>query len=293
MPLAIDFPHHVVYTIDVTLPSPWHAGFTNIEVTTKFTQFSYKRIYTNPVLRLAYRYDALADSVPAQDVPRYLDALDRMDHSLSIRLSSPGSSSSSRLWEGGLNWQLILTSVLFSLLMAGCAVWVYRYQPALPPPEPNRAGAELAGIGGWLILPAIGVALNPFFIAFQCVKFRHEFLMEHWTALTSQSSEFYHPMWAPLLTGEILSNIFLFVLSILLVIVFFQRRRTAVLLCIILLIAHPLIRIVDHIFAVQISSVAHRGLGQSDTRIVGEIISSFIWISYFVTSRRVKMTFFK
>jgi hypothetical protein len=295
MPLGIEYPVHVVHTTEVMLPSNCNVKSTNIVAATKSMRLNYTRKYTGRVLQLRYEYDALTDSVPVEDMADYLKTLGQMDHLLSMHLSMPvnatASSGAESALSGGLNWQLALITVLFISLLAGAAVWVYRYQPSAPPLPPGDGEAGLHGIGGWLIFPAIGIVVSPIVIVLQAMKLHFIFSVDRWNALTSKASEAYHPLWGPLLTAEWLTNIFLVIYSILVAVLFFQRRRLAVTLCIVLLILRPLVVIVDYAAIQQIPAVAARHNSTAGPDIARGIIAAFIWVSYFRMSRRVKATF--
>ena len=154
MPLAVNYPANVIHTIEVALPNAWNVLPTNIVVASKFMEFSFRRTYANCVLRLTYQFDTLSDSVPAEQTAEYLQALDRMDHVLNTHIFTPVLGlETSGFRGGGLNWQLILTSTLFTLLMVGGAVWLYRYRSSTPPPSTDGIDPNLRGIAGWLILP--------------------------------------------------------------------------------------------------------------------------------------------
>ena len=62
---------------------------------------------------------------------------------------------------------------------------------------------EPKGIGGWLILPSIGLLISPFVLIVQLQDLmRSVFAPGVWAALTSHKSPAYHPLWAPELIFE-------------------------------------------------------------------------------------------
>ncbi|HCL57362.1 MAG TPA: DUF2569 domain-containing protein [Spirochaetia bacterium] len=152
--------------------------------------------------------------------------------------------------------------------------------------------SEPEGIGGWLILPAIGLCLAPFRILLSFIKDTlPTFSDEIWIPLTQESSSVYHPLWKPLLIAEAASDILLMAIGIVNLILFFQKKKFFVKMIIITLISTFLFNILD-IFLVSLipqafSLVKAEGL----YGIVRSFLAGAIWIPYFLISKRVKNTF--
>jgi hypothetical protein len=70
-----------------------------------------------------------------------------------------------------------------------------------PKPEPKK-------IGGLLILVALGLLLNPLRMCMSLVVTFPPMLIDGtWGAMTTPGSEFYSPLWSPLLMGELTFNL--------------------------------------------------------------------------------------
>lgn len=70
---------------------------------------------------------------------------------------------------------------------------------------------ELKGLGGWLILPALGLIVTQFRMVSQFYRDMLPVLAsETWNALTNSSSAAYHPLWGPLIVFEVIANLLLF-----------------------------------------------------------------------------------
>jgi hypothetical protein len=71
----------------------------------------------------------------------------------------------------------------------------------------DKAEKNLEGIGGWLILITIGIIVTPIRLILVMITTYHEvFSSGAWEAFTTQGSEAYSPLWAPILIAEILIN---------------------------------------------------------------------------------------
>jgi Protein of unknown function (DUF2569) len=184
------------------------------------------------------------------------------------------------------NWLLALVGALVFAMWCWLATTVYRYDPKMKPVAIDRSPQR---IGGWLILPAIGIVVTPFIYATALIKSSNAFATDTWSALTTYGNPHYHPMWAPCLLMELTAHLGFLVFSVLMAIVFFQRRRIAPKLFIALMIITLIYRLIDHAVASQLPVVSADSTVYTD--IVRLSIASLIWISYFLTSARVKSTF--
>ena len=88
------------------------------------------------------------------------------------------------------------------------------------PGEPN-----LRGIRGWLILVAIGLCVQPLILVKTLSESSTAFVPDTWRVLTTPGSPAFHPLWAPLLIGEVVVNVALLVWSAVLLYQFFRARR--------------------------------------------------------------------
>lgn len=148
-------------------------------------------------------------------------------------------------------------------------------------------------IGGWLILVAVGLILAPLRILRSVFIYSLPiFKPETWSALTTQSSEVYHPLLAPLLIGELVGNLFFIALSIILVVLLFRRRKIVPKLAIFYYLSNLIFALTHTYTASLIPTVSINMFDAGSIKeIAGFVVRASIWVPYFLISKRVKGTF--
>ena len=155
-----------------------------------------------------------------------------------------------------------------------------------------NADDKVSGIGGWLILPAIGLALAPLMQLYQFFKETlPAFDPQVWHALTDAASNFYDRMWGPAILFETATNVVLFGYTLWLAYLFFLRKSVWVpRLFIVLLGGKVFIDLVDAMLVASIHMTGLHGHGLL-AGLAPPASAALIWIPYFMRSRRVKNTF--
>lgn len=149
-------------------------------------------------------------------------------------------------------------------------------------------------MGGWLILPAIGLFVLPIRLAVILYDdFLPIFREGYWEVLTTPGSGAYHHLWAPVITFEIVCNAFLIIFDIILLFLFFAKSYRFPTLMIAFLASNLVFVASDFFLANLIPAVAAAGNAGSVIELSPIIISAMIWIPYFLVSKRVKNTFVK
>lgn len=157
--------------------------------------------------------------------------------------------------------------------------------PSIPMPKPYR---ELKGIGGWLILPALGIILSIFVLPFS-VYMQNIDVIEYWDELTNIQSESYIPLFKELMYFEMLGNTILYATLLFLCYVFFTKKKLAIKVYIFFQLFSLALVIVDILLAKALLDLE---IESSDIRdITRGLIGCAIWIPYFLVSIRVKNTF--
>jgi hypothetical protein len=149
------------------------------------------------------------------------------------------------------------------------------------------------GIGGWLLLPALGLMVTPLVMSFGFYKDLLPALRpDVWNAVTDPRSATYNSWLGPLIVYEVLMNLALFTFTLWLLWNFFTKSRRTPKLFVIWLAASAGTRILDHLLSSQILTVDDKPFDPADVRdLVRSIVGAAIWIPYFLRSERVKNTF--
>jgi hypothetical protein len=149
-------------------------------------------------------------------------------------------------------------------------------------------------IGGWLILPAIGLVISPIGLAIGVATYLWPaFESEFWSRLTTPGSPHYHPLIAPLFVFELAGNILFFIWVLALALLFFQRWAATPTVFIAYLVARLVFVVADAVFAYQIPLMAQQAQGALVGGLAVWIVACVIWVPYFLLSKRVKGTFLR
>ena len=145
------------------------------------------------------------------------------------------------------------------------------------------------GLGGWLVLLAIGLIIMPLRLLGVLGQDLKAFTGDTWRSLTNPESPAYHPAWGPVIFAETLVNAAFLAGSFVLLNLFFNRRASFPRMAIIFLLASALFQLVEVIVGRLLlgSVVAQAGL---DALAIAAV-SATIWTTYLLRSRRVANTF--
>jgi hypothetical protein len=151
---------------------------------------------------------------------------------------------------------------------------------------------NLDGIHGWLILVAIGIIVTPVrLITVVMGTYPELFSTGVWEALTTQGSESYSPLWAPLIIGEILITVGLLGASLYMAYLFFSKKAVFT-KWFIGLAVFSLVYMIANAFAIKLV-LPSKPVFDPDTvrRLLPSLGAIVIWVPYMLKSKRVKATF--
>jgi hypothetical protein len=186
-----------------------------------------------------------------------------------------------------VNWvMVVVTMAAFVIFFVLLGKYIYRYDPDYVVPE--NIDPSLNGIRGWLLLPAFGIIVSPIRLVADSGSLLYIFSATQWSILVDRFDGV-----GPLIiiAGEIVANIGLLVMSIYLIFMLFQKRNTFPRFFIVYMIAGFIIVLSDTLALQYI----FENMDQTEASNIRELVqigmSTIIWGSYFVLSKRVKATF--
>lgn len=148
------------------------------------------------------------------------------------------------------------------------------------------------GLGGWLIIPILGLFLKPIAVAGMLYfDLLPHFQPTVWATLTTPGHENYHRLLGPLRIFELASSVVLAAAAILLLVLCFRRAAvfpTAIIAYYLVSLAALLI---DHLVTMQIPGIVAFDGKAFPPETIRQILTTVIWVPYFLLSRRVKNTF--
>ena len=152
---------------------------------------------------------------------------------------------------------------------------------------------EPQGIGGWLLLVVLGLCISPVRIGLLLYQTHLPFFSDgSWDAVTSPSSEIYHPLWAPLIVFEVVGNLALIAFAMITLYFLLTKSRRTPTIAISWFLAALVFVVADFFFADLIPAIADQPTDYESVKEVARAaIRAAIWVPYFLVSKRVKATF--
>lgn len=291
-PLALTHPQALQHELEVLLPERWTIESEQEEI--RDAAFSLRRTVQGEDRRLLIRDDfrSLAGHVEPQDAAAYAADIEKARKLVGYVIykgdTSTATAPSPAAAQGQLNLPILLLALVILALFVKLALGWHRWDPA---PAPTLNGETEPGLGGPLLLMALGIGVNGFLIVQNGLEVLPAYGLGLWNELTVVGGARYHPAMAPLLLVELVALLAQSVGWVLLAVVFFRRRSSAVRIWLVFMWGTAIFSLLDHL-AVSIIPLLADAAGKGG---LGKAIRSLVivgfWTWYLLTSERVKKTF--
>ncbi|MGZ3930496.1 MAG: DUF3857 domain-containing protein [Bacteroidia bacterium] len=281
-PLRIPYPMNREHIIEVQLPETWNIKYDKNTISNEWFYYFREITYVNNKLTLRYFLKTLNNTVTAYEYPKFKEDLNTMLDDLAYTLYW-NNKLEKQTKSSNVNWIIVFLALMISILLT--ILYIYYYRRITSEPEQDIVPMRL---GGWLLLPFIGVFLNILIIFFGFFT-RNFFNKTMWLLRTDESSSDYISGFSALIIFELCVNLFFLFYSLFLVTLIVRYHRKVPKLMIGYYVIYLIFVFADHAAATYIFG-GDDYLGLS-AEIISRIIVSAIWIPYFLYSERVKETF--
>jgi len=293
LPFSLPYPYAAAHEIEMVLPKEWPAGGANATVQDDTFVFRSrsggegKRVWVN------YEWRTTADAVPAARMGEWLQKMAEVRNALGYQLRQ-NIRLAEEMKRDALVWPLLLAAILGAGGGLGFGIWLYRRQPvtSAPPLLPNPA---LTGIGGFLIVVAIGMVVRPLLTAKDYWTVL-QLIGNHpaWISRTDPESAGYAAGYFAIVVAEAAVMGFLLCWAVVMVPQFF-RRKASLPFSFVVHLAVVTTWVLVHLFwANQIpllKSATAAAIAADAAAVAKVVLFAAIWIPYMLVSRRVKLTF--
>lgn len=276
-PMALAYPLDVTQTIVADLPHDWTITNETQTIGGEGFNFSYAVNYNDRKLRLDYHYKTTQSYI---EKSKYLDFLDKNETifkqlNFALWYSPPTTTAKQKVSPHPF---FIIFIVLIIGLCLMFAVQAFKYDPKV---DPNYVNSKQT-IGGWLLIPAIGIVLWTLF-ALVAFMMKLEWGINSWLNPSASDYASYKLM-SRFLTLFVF--LFIVVFGVLNSVLLFLRRSS-----------FPKMMIYYYViflfFTLQLSTsiFVFQKEGEVFFMNLWPLINCAIWIPYFIKSKRVKETF--
>lgn len=287
-PFALPYPRSVTTTSMVLLPDGFQIAPSDRALDNQWFRFKSRIDFSTNVVSLACHIETKCDSVAPDKIREYRDAVAAITESSSYNLTwNPLLSAS-----GGAKSKHKIRWLLGGLIAVAIAIAVALALYFFDPEPPHLRGLDrdlgMAGIGGWLLPFAVGLAFRPLMKLWAAITFFNLGDTIRVGPLINPESPSYNPTMEGLAFIYYLYQVANIPLSFLLLVLFFKMRssfRPVMVACASLDIAAIWCQISVWHFIPVVNNLQEAGRATSHT------ITGAMWIGYLLMSRRSRNTF--
>lgn len=283
-PMALKYPSNVHQTLKVILPGYWKLDDEKGDINQPYYSFKYDIRHEGDTLTFDYDYSNLAEEIPPAAIQQYIKDRANIIKSISYGLYWNSDTDSGNADVNGL---VVAISIFTLILITLLCVFLYYRKGAYDLEEIKNA----LPIGGWLVLPAIGLVLAPIGLLFTLFN-TGSFDQSTWDiaknlngsgALLYKATHIF----------ECILNVTAFIFSIFMLIIFFKRMKSFPRYFILYRTIYLVVIFIDVILIAVLNSktTLDFDVAKNIRTLVFQVIISAIWIAYFIKSSRVKQTF--
>lgn len=282
MPYSLTYPADFTEDIFIDLPIEWAVKPESTEISDSSFYFLYRSHWSTNQIHLEYRYKTFTDNVPPSAYSRFYTKYKAISDNLSYRLRHAAGTDKGPF---RLSWPAIFLLIIILCAATFFSVKIYRYWNL---PVTPSAGRE---IGGWLVLIEIGLFISTLVVLYQ-IFFKSAYLDRNTWQILFKDPDNGLAIFLLILFEFIYNTLFL-VYLVLVQVMFYRKRNIVPRLIIVLYAVSTFFLLVDTLAAFVLMPDRYSNANKAKTvlSVIFNIISSAIWITYFLKSKRVRETF--
>jgi transglutaminase-like putative cysteine protease len=283
-PLARVFPKHVRHEIVAYLPGPWDIEAAKVSISDPAFEYRSEARFEQGRLALSYDLRHTADHVPVEALQPFLGKLDQAHDDGYFALTDSGevaAAAAELAAPKGPNFPLLVTLLFGAGLGVFAAISLGRVRRRLPEATPGAP----AGLGGWMVLPVIGVFLSPILLMRNIWTWFGDIGTAAQFATVEQ-----HVQWMLLLVFLLMCVAILVAIA---TAVFMLKRTWTFPFAFVALQALNLVIMIVNAITLWMIGGNDVEAAHETNMLVLPILSTVLWVSYVLLSQRVRATFVK
>jgi transglutaminase-like putative cysteine protease len=290
-PLALMHPLEFTHVTEVRLPRRWDIKPDRQHIDDPAFEFRREESWTaGRTLVLTDRFTSRLDHVAAGDVERYAGNVEKARRAARYELYLHDRSAAPAAAEGP-HWLPAVASTLALLAALAVAVRVHRWDPEPWPLDSQPYPVPPQGLGGWLALLGLSMALSIWRIARELADAATSYTATAWLSLTTAGEAAYHPLWAPALLFSMAGAIASLTACGLFLLLYLQRRSSAPRVFIATVLGSAVFATADLALVALIPAARAEAGASAWGQLAWRWIAAAVWVAYMLKSRRVRATF--
>lgn len=292
-PQSLTYPKDFTYEIDLFLPEDWPVENENFSIVQPEYRYDYlARASSNKEhYNIKHHYQVLAPEIAAEDYQRFVRDHDKMSDNAGYNISfhsddfgsSGGDPSNNKVLMNILIWIVRF----ISLVVAVIALYLLdRYYDPLPAME--HITKEKMRIGGWMVLPLLGLIASPFVMIYSLVDAWTPEMLNNLSYMLSSKDDPDGVSYVVFVLFEHFIDIFQLAFAFLLLLQFFKYRSSL-----------PKLMVAWYVFGLLWELILYAGMVNFELtssytagkELYRPFLATFIWGTYFLVNTRVKQTF--
>jgi hypothetical protein len=278
-PFTIRYPLDVQLITNLHLPEEWNVDNHDKNIAGPSFNFDVRWRYADNVIRLEFDLYNTGAEVDASKTGEYLDKIDKVYDELGFQVSHPGNgevTTTSGESSSSVDARVALLILALSAGMFFAARKLFEFDP-----RSRQLEERYNAVGGWLLIPAIGLSIAPFVSLYSIAR-----EWENHRAIFGNTKLSVYTIYYVASLSLRLMQLGLLILTLML---FWARRTSAPYFATALYSLNLVITIMYELVGLTMYDL---GSDKTNERnLVFAVIAAAIWIPYFLISERARGTF--